>query len=353
MWTGLLLWNPHATADRDGYYTDHLRHGTCAWLAARVGYRIYTEPYGALLDEVHPPVAHRHWTDHAYLYPPGALLLFLPAGVAENGLHLRTGPIYLAVVWLLVLAAHAAFLIFLGEIRRFGPWATGLAGPLVYLELLHWSLNGFYDPVFVLLGLLSVRSLREGRPERAFLLFGLALFVHYRALYLGLVGLVALAEVLPRLRAERALRAPVVVGLVLIAIAVTTLVAGVSHSGAIPNSNRLALDRAGPTPRMLAVFLLTATLAVVLWRRRQLLAAATLALCFAVLLMTRQTQSWHVLAFVPVLVLPGTWPREPEPSDAARLASALLLLWVLLTYTPFFREWPGLEWVVQVAKQLA
>lgn len=350
LWTAVLVRAPTANGALDDYYTDHVRHGTVSWLALSVGWRVYTDEYGALLDAEAPAAAHRHWERHTYLYPPGALLLFAPFGVAEHALGLPAQAVWLAGILLLLLLAHVATALFASEARRLGPLASGLLVPLVYLELVHWSLNGFYDAALVALGLLAVRALRTGDPARALLMVACAFFVHYRAVYLGVLALVALGQVLPRVRSEPRIRLALLVAGVLVAAGAATLAVGVVNCGPIPNSNRMAFDRAGPTVRTLVFVLGTLAAAWAIRRQGQTLAAATLALVMAVLLNTRQTQSWHPLALVPVLVLPGVWPRRDAGDAGAAFSAGVIVVWTALIMEPVYRGWGGAEWVVQALK---
>lgn len=89
------------------FYTDHYRHMRFAWESLSIGPRVYVTPMRdfAFIGE---PLAY-NWVNTEYLYPPGALLAFLPFALLTYGGVLPFTPVATGLVCLFALAAaHAS-----------------------------------------------------------------------------------------------------------------------------------------------------------------------------------------------------------------------------------------------------
>ncbi len=141
-------------------------------------------------------------------YPPGIFLYSLPEVLLfeRTSLSLRAINVfsilkYLAVahllIWLLFLAVfEVPERDSLVETESGEGWLkAGLFG-LLYLEVIKWTLSGFYDPGAAAVVLLGICALRKGRGADAGLAMSAAIFLHFRALwYLPLFPFAAWAVV--------------------------------------------------------------------------------------------------------------------------------------------------------------
>ena len=302
-------------------YTDHARHERTAWTALSEGPRIWTEPLSSWGDE--EDAAHGAWPTIAHPYPPGSVLLFLPVGAAV-GLGVvpdETGHVLLVVLF----AIGAAAAVVLLRAALHGRWPPALAWVAVVLagvDLLRWSLDGFFDAVAVAVALAGVGLVRRGRSGPALAVLAAALSLHLRLWYL--LPVVAAAAV----RHRRVDRWSVVAVVVLGVSALTALLLLPSFA-ALPDAAEFQPNplRGSPAAWVLAVGC-TAVVAVAERRAGPSdddvgwpVAAATTGLALALLLANPQWQAWYPLALVPAL------PVLRAPGSQA----AILLAYVQLT----------------------
>jgi hypothetical protein len=137
-----------------------------------------------------------NWSQIARPYPPGELMLMVPFAAAYHWVKAFTftRANWTLVLWFLFLA-HLAFgaLLYVKlatppEQRTMGFFAVGL----LYLEMVHWALEGFYDPAGVTPLVLSCLFLAQRRGLPALVWYCMAAFIHYRAFFLAPLPLYAL-----------------------------------------------------------------------------------------------------------------------------------------------------------------
>ncbi|NNB85880.1 hypothetical protein [Corallococcus exiguus] len=177
-------------------YTDHVRHPYVVWVGLHSGLQaLYTAPLGELREGVPYRQAIDQWLEVPYVYPPGALVLFLP--LALVGEWVPMSPQAFGQVCLLYLLAFAhvalyAALRLLDGLPSGGRWAVG---GLCWLVLMRLALYGQYDGAWLVCGVLALAALAKDRPVVALRWLALAALLHYRALILVAVGVVALWRV--------------------------------------------------------------------------------------------------------------------------------------------------------------
>lgn len=177
-----------------GGYTDHLRHTFSSWIFLHEGLEIYRTPYehlGARVPYKHPT---RDWPDVPYIYPPGALVLFMPPALlgqltsVSNAVFNRFVLVYVLLVAHLALwgTFHALFFLPPG-----GRWALGI---LCWMVLIRAALNGMYDPAWVGCGAMMLASLARRRWTMGLAWFAGAALLHYRAVVLVPFAIIAIRE---------------------------------------------------------------------------------------------------------------------------------------------------------------
>lgn len=344
--------NPNERCDLRDYYDDHHRHATVAWMALSAGGAVYTTPYGELLADHGPPGAADGWEAHTYLYPPGALALFAPAGIAIHGLGLPPRLVHKAMIALLVVGAHLAVAWLAVAIAGMGPAAQWILLPIFWSEAARWALNGFYDPVAVAVSLAGLVAWQRGRAARAALWLAASFFLHYRAVYLAPVGLLALAAAAPRWRSDPSTRRQLAAAIALAVVAAVALVVGMIHCGEIPESNRASVLRVGYNGTVVTLFAVGAAAAIGLRALGAPLGALLAFFVTACLLATVQTQWWHPLALAPVIVCAGLGLEPGATSRRPQDAVGLLLLWAFVMIGPVYRAYPDLRWLTHAIEEL-
>lgn len=344
----IVLFNPNENVDLLNYYTDHLRHGTMSWLATQAGTDVYTHSMGDLVARVPPAVPHLNWEQHTYLYPPGALLVFLPFGLLENSLSVPTPVVYKTLLILLLAVAHLGLGLFLVQMRRVSVPLTWLVFPLAWLDVVHWTLNGFYDMLFVTAALAAVWWMGRKEYGKAVLLMALSLFLHFRASHLALVGLIALAEFLSSKPGKGVLARILVPSVLMGGLSIAAFAVGMLYCGDIPESNRMNLFRVGYNARVLLLFGVALAVFIASWRMGEMLTGMVVFFSTAIWLSATQIQDWHGLVLLPILVLPGVWHSKTEHRSSTENVAALTVLWSFFIFLLVIRQFPGFEWIVQL-----
>jgi hypothetical protein len=126
-------------------------------------------------------------------FPPGVFLYSLPEVLLFEGTKLSLRAINLFSIFKYLAASHLLIWLLFKLVfeppegdRQADPgegWLRyGLFG-LLYLEVLKWTLAGFYDPLAVAAIFLAVWQLRERHGANALLAMSAAIFLHFRALW--------------------------------------------------------------------------------------------------------------------------------------------------------------------------
>src|SRR5512137_1609039 len=176
------LTNTSPYGDLSAGYTDHLHHAHVTWVFLHRGLDAYRLPLSESSRGVPYPHETGAWPQMAVNYPPGMFAVFLPTSL----------------------------------VGRFVPMsqeAFGRVGVLWMLVLAHLAMLGFYDPAFIGAGAMAMLALHRRRPRPALLWLALAGLLHFRAVALVPVGVVALWQALRAPRGERPWGAVAVVAL--------------------------------------------------------------------------------------------------------------------------------------------
>ncbi|MBK7843518.1 MAG: hypothetical protein IPJ71_07450 [Bdellovibrionales bacterium] len=195
----LTSYSPNVRGTLVGKWNDHTSNILSAQVFWKKGFRIYTEPTEAFkqllaphFDEIVSPILPRH-------YPPGLWIILFPITFAEQHQWISldlASRLSLALYFLFALTTIC--LIFQLTSAYWASLSSRLARTslaaftiLSAVELARWALNGMYDPVSVLLLLLSIKAYERSRFSHALVYYSLALFFHFRALWLAPLSLFA------------------------------------------------------------------------------------------------------------------------------------------------------------------
>jgi hypothetical protein len=204
----------------NGSYTDHPSHMNTGRVFPRVGTALWTQPVAKLFPEMSaeerarlPADLHNDrpeyfrvpgwpadkplvvgWSHNPRNYPPGNMLLVAPVAAAYHftGLSFRAANRLIIATY--VVLAHLAFLLLVRASRpgdrdgdrdhaRLGAAALGVVA--FYLYGLYWTLQGFYDLAATVPLMLCAGYLARRRGPEALLCYCLAVFLHFRALFLA------------------------------------------------------------------------------------------------------------------------------------------------------------------------
>jgi hypothetical protein len=134
------------------------------------------------------------WANHPRFHPPGNMLLTAPAALLYSFTGLSfTGANKLLII-LFVLYAHGAFYAFVkaGQLESWAKPVGFAAAAIVYSELIHWSLEGFYEALVLIPLVLSARFLAQRRGIESLLAFSVASVLHFRAFFFAPLAVYAL-----------------------------------------------------------------------------------------------------------------------------------------------------------------
>jgi hypothetical protein len=385
-WEGLRVFH-HPWGDLKGEtYTDHLSHMNAARVFPRVGLDIWRRGYARLFRRLTPSEIKRlprdvrsggsgtggifavpgwdpakplvsSWTSIPRNYPPGDMLLVAPVAAlyALTPLSFTTANRLLLMLFLLY--AHLA--LFWCLELAFEPmpeqltreWARWLTIAVVYIEVIHWTLDGFYDAAALAPLILCARFLRDRRGLAAMAAFCVAAFIHFRAFFFAPWALYALVMTV-RERQWRQWKLGGVVGLaaagVLGALSLGVffiLWPSLSHVRIHNHLNPGSSPGWRVAVLLLLFLVLVAGGARALYRSRAWLDLAVLGWMGLMLVSLREAYPWHaLLAVLPWLCAP---PSVEAPRDAGRVRVVRLVTWLgaiclALGFEPFavWHLWP-------------
>lgn len=325
-----------------GVYTDHFSHMNTARLFVSEGVRIWTEPLNdagpALTDEQlaalpedlrstvggpDPTTAVADvpgwpadkpfvstWGNYPRLHPPGDLLVTAPVAALYSFTGLSfTGANKLLILFFLVYA-HVAFYAFVkvGSLESLGKPVGFAAAAIVYGELVHWSLEGFYEPIVIVPLVLCARFLAQRRGIEALFAFAVAASLHFRALFFAPWALYAVYLIarekqwLKWSRRQNVLAAATAL-LSSISLSIFALVWPYFHQLNIYNPVSLASNSITSPAVVTLVIVVVAFACVLVWARAWL-DLAILAWVTAMLLLIRQAYEWEIVTFLAWLAAP-------------------------------------------------
>lgn len=220
--TSLCLWSawelgrpqthPYGDLSR-GSFTDHFSHLTTTRLFPLVGINIWTKPtrdFGRPLTDAEtrrlpPDIPARgnnrevfavdewpidkplvaSWTHLPRLHPPGDLVIIAPVALAYSVTSLSfTWANRLLILSFLICAHVSLFFYFQAWMRPRRASAVGFLTMLVvYGEVIHWTLEGFYEAAILAPLFLCAKWIYERRMLAAVVAYVVAATIHFRAFF--------------------------------------------------------------------------------------------------------------------------------------------------------------------------
>jgi hypothetical protein len=328
---------PGATLEET--YTDSMRGAYSGWLFIQHGWDVYRIPLGELSARDPSVSGHAHWPRQPFIYPPGALLLYVPFGWAEYGVGVPEQTVHRAAVVLFVLLAHVSIWLFVRELRAGGQSLRLLPGSLYAMAALQFSLNGFHDPAYVAAAILGCGAARRGRADRSLFWLAVSSFLHFRALYFLPVALSQAVAFTGRAIDERPTRREwVAVGVALALASISgwtflTTLMSLDDTAAVNLMREEGFGWGGTVVAAVA----TAAAAICLLRAREALTSWSLLWSAGLTLASPFSRAWHSLALYPLFALV---PGEESKRE-------VLLLWILVFGAIAFRTFPSLRFLAR------
>jgi hypothetical protein len=331
--------------DLASWYTDHLHHPFATWVAFFRGLEIYTRPFREIRNGTGWPYYTEAWgAMPGMVYPPGALLLFLPLTLVGRltgaaGLSLR-GFGAISVLYMLALAAWALHQAI--QAMKVLPRGSRVATlGVTFLILMQMGLDGFFDSAFLGAGFAAIRAWRRNKPEVAILWLAVSAFLHFRAVVFAPLAAVALLQCW-RERSRIRFFVPkmaVSAGAVLLSLASFVLMYPATEV------MRLSLPRVVSKGNVMGVVtVVSLALAWVLSWRRQWLALAAQAIVVAMIFVELQPAWWHGAIVLAVPYFIGALREESFRGELA-LARGAALLWALAIHPVVWGDHPGMVFV--------
>jgi hypothetical protein len=385
-WEGLRVF-PHPWGDlKRANYTDHFSHMNAARVFPRVGIDLWRRPIDQMFHKLTPeelaalPIDVQtggsysggvfevpgwppgkplvtSWSNHPRNYPPGDMLLVAPVAVLYHYQNISFSTANRLLLMLFLFYAHLALFFFFELTLVPAPESLALerarlvTAGLVYLEVIHWTLEGFYDAAALAPLVLCARSLRDRRGLAAMVAFCIAAFIHFRAFFFAPWAIYALVLTIRERQwrswgVGRALMLALATALGAVSLGVFFILSPSLQNLPIHNFINLEND-----PRWLAWIMLPVFLGVVgvaareLRRLRAWLDLAVLGWLALMLVALHEAYPWHViLAMVPWLCAP---PSVVATGDAirvhvVRLGVVVGSICLVFGYEPFavWKLWP-------------
>lgn len=363
----------------NGVFTDHFSHMNVARLFTRVGTEIWRQPINRLLRPVAPeerkdlpadfmplvrhsnevyrvpewpidkPVA-AGWSGYPRMYPPGHMLLVAPVALVYHFTGLSfTGANRVLIVLFLAFAHVSLFFLLESMAGRGASPIQLIVLFLLYFEMVHWAIEGFFDVAAMAPLIACAVFLRDKRGLAAAVAFCAAAALHFRAYFFAPWAVYAAWLVVrqkewtrwkqPHLAAVGAAAVMAIASLYAFFLLWPTLTT-------LPDGNALSsiASRGSHGAQVAFVFVLVAVGAVLVYAKAWLDVAVLLWLG-VMLASLRQTYPWHsVVALLPWLAAPLSAPTGPR----AALARDARLAFVLFAIALVFKHNPAPTWLSQV-----
>lgn len=358
VWSSLyLLFGPtHPYGDlSNGNYTDHFSHMNTARLFTHAGPAIWTGPMqdsaipltpeqrAALPADLTPEGGQEYpvftvpgwpadkpfvssWSTYPRFHPPGDMVLTAPVAVLYSFTDLSFSDANRLLILTFLALAHISIYVLLKFWHPFdGMRPVGfLVLFIVYLELVHWSLEGFYEGVIIAPLVVSANFLARRKGLQAIAMFTLAAVLHFRAYFFAPLAIYGAFLVVRDRQWRTWTRREIDLAGVTVALAVISL--GV-FSRISPwlremnSDNPVGVTVADPDIAAIAVLLLVAAIvAAVFVYTRSWLDLVLIGWLTTTSLLLQQTWWWDILSILAWLAMPIAASAAARPSAVNRLA---------------------------------
>lgn len=360
-----------------GSFTDHFSHMNAARIFPRIGADIWRKSYQSMFprpsreaiarlpkglrvadspdlravpgwNPSKPLVA--SWSHNPRLYPPGDMLLVAPVALLYHFTALSFAHAALLLIILFLAYAHLAIYAATSS-NQYG--VPLLAFLLLYFEIIHWTLEGFYDAATIFPLILCATYLRQRRALAATVAYCAAVLIHFRALFLlpwGAYG----AWMIIRERQWSRWAAPeflaAAAGLLMVAAAAGPFLLLWPTLSTLPIGNVISI--AVPRPNVRAIGSVTVIMLLSGWAfawARSWLDVVVLGWFAFMLVSLRQTEGWHLLVPLAWVVAPVVRARPSVGGTPQHWAVFDARILLLLFVGAFVFGWPPLPtWLTQV-----
>jgi hypothetical protein len=360
----------------NGVYTDHFSHMNTARLFTHAGIDIWTKPLQSSVVPLSPaqmavlppdmtsqagqqyPVFTvpgwpadkpfvSSWAAYPRFHPPGDMVLTAPVALLYSFTGLSfSGANRLLVLSFLVLAHISLFVLLKSGISIPARPIGFLVLFVVYLEMIHWSLEGFYEAALIAPLVLCGLCLEQRRGLQAIALFALAAALHFRAYFFAPLAVYG-AYIVVRDRQWRTWSrqdyglAGVASVLCAISLGVFSLITPWLRE--VPATNPVSVTVAHPdAPAIATLLLVAAVVAVVFAYARSWLDMALLGWLTVSAVLLQQTWEWDVLTILAWLALPigaSAARRYGLVRDARAVAVIFLGMFVFKNMTLLDPSW--------------
>jgi len=326
-------WIPYRTNSPTGdiasIFNDHIRHAYTSHVFLKKGFELYRVPLNVSTADVAYPHAQHNWGHMPLAYPPGQIGLFMPMALLGHYVAMPTNIFGKWTVAYLLLFTCLGLVAWLKCLALGPPGFRLVLGLITVPEFLHLSLSGFYDPIWLGCGAMVVLRLTQDRPMSALRWFAGAAFLHYRAVILLPLGILAAWRAWHQRPFKKGDWATVAwcafaFALVLVSFYWMYPVTAAQRATAPPLSLRIGTH----SPMQTAIGISTLVM-VVLAARRQWLALGTVMVGTAIALSDFQGYEgyWHHAgAILPVLLVPMV---QKFHAPSALATQAIAVFWII------------------------
>jgi hypothetical protein len=274
------------------------------------------------------------WSGYPRPYPPGDLVLVAPVAYLYEQTSLSFSNTNRLLIMLFLIYTHIGLFFGTRMLLRDASLATPvlwIGASLVYLEAIHYTLEGFYDFAAAAPLFLCFEYLRARRGLAAAVAYSVAAAIHFRVLFLAPVSLYALS-IFVRERQWRGfgprqgLGVLAIAGLSFASLGTFWLVTPALRQMAVSNvANMWVQPITAPAVLWLMTVILLSSL-VLLYARAYVDLAVLLFLGFAFLSL-REAQPWHWVITAVWLIAP-VFQVRPDGAEAVRASRLFMLAYV-------------------------
>lgn len=178
--------------DLGRHFTDHLHHAFATQVFFEKGLDVYTQPFAEAWRGVSFPQRHEVWGNMPMAYPPGVFAIFAPLTAVAWVIPMSHAAYGILGILYILIFAHVAWYAVLTTLTHGHAVVRFALAITSWFVLMEMGVTGFFDVVYIGLGVFALRSLARHKPKDALLFVALASFFHFRAVCLAGLGLLAL-----------------------------------------------------------------------------------------------------------------------------------------------------------------
>ncbi len=309
--------------DLGRHFTDHLHHAFATQVFFEKGFDVYTQPFAEAWRGVVFPQRHEVWGNMPMAYPPGVFVVFAPLTAIAWLVPMDQATYGLVGILYMLIFAHVAWYGVLTTLEHGHGLARVVVAAASWFVLMEMGVTGFFDVVYIGLGVFALRSLARHKPNEALLFVALASFVHFRAACLAGVGLLALFRTLRKKRPPQYPWELLAVVTLLVAVSFAAFALMYPTTASFRHGRQYVLSGDARTDVAVASFALAAMLAVQGGAETALVLVACL-----VPTLTEMIRPWWHASFLMLAPLAATLRSQTKWPTLAVAAMFAWAVWV-------------------------